>query len=112
MPVKHLSEGAKQKILRYPWPGNIRELKSLVELGVVMADSDEIQAGDLTINVSDVLPDLLLTPKTMREYSIEIVKHYMNKYDSNTKLVADKLDIGQTTVYRLLKEDKQRDGLA
>lgn len=112
MPVKHLSEDAKQKILRYPWPGNIRELKSLVELGVVMADTDEIQAGDLTINVSDVLPDLLLTPKTMREYSIEIVKHYMAKYDSNTKLVADKLDIGQTTVYRLLKEDKQRDGLA
>lgn len=104
MPEKGLSDEAKMKLLRYTWPGNIRELKSIVELGVVMSNGDEIEPSDLTINVNDVLPDLLTIERTMREYNQEIVLHFMKKLDNNTKAVADKLDIGQTTVYRLLKE--------
>ena len=42
---------------------------------------------------------------TLREYNINIVKKYLEKYDNNIKLVADKLDIGVATIYRMLKED-------
>ncbi|MFT5512768.1 MAG: two-component system response regulator AtoC, partial [Bacteroidia bacterium] len=51
-------------------------------------------------------PDLLGQGITLREYNRRIVDIYMNKYDNDTKVVAQKLDIGQTTVYRLLKEGK------
>lgn len=102
---KILSEDAKQKLLAHQWPGNIRELRSVVELGVVMAATDEIQAPDLTLmSGEDLLPDLLTSEQTLREYSIRIVQFYLDKYDHDTKLVADKLGIGQTTVYRMLKE--------
>lgn len=101
---KRLSDASKMKLLKYHWPGNIRELKSVVELGVVMASGDEIQPADLTINVKDILPDILTEQKTMREYNHDIVMHYMSKFENNTKMVADILDIGQTTVYRMLKE--------
>lgn len=104
IPVKTLSDEARMKLKNYKWPGNVRELKSIVELGCVMADGNEIQAQDLTIHINDVLPELLTVDKSMRDYSIEIVKHFMNKFQNNTKRVADHLDIGQTTVYRLLKE--------
>ena len=33
---KHLSLSAKQKLITYPFPGNIRELKSIIELACVM----------------------------------------------------------------------------
>lgn len=103
--VKPFTEGARHKLLSYHWPGNIRELKSIIELSVVMSSSDEINERDIVIgNSSDIIPDLLTTEATMRDYMIRIVKDYMNRFDGNTKKVADALDIGQTTVYRLLKE--------
>ena len=108
MDQKSLSDESRYKLMNYHWPGNIRELKSIVELSCVMADSNEIQTQDLTINYTDVLPDLLAESRTMRDYEIQIVKHFMEKFDDNTKMVADKLEIGQTTVYRLLKEAKEK----
>ncbi|NGF77275.1 sigma-54-dependent Fis family transcriptional regulator [Fluviicola sp. SGL-29] len=106
LPAKQIRDDARGKLMAYNWPGNIRELKSVVELSVVMSDTEEITAEDLTINPKDMLPELLLHDLTMREYEIAIVKHYMKRFDNNTKSVADKLAIGQTTVYRLLKEDE------
>lgn len=106
LPVKQIRDDARGKLMAYNWPGNIRELKSVVELSVVMSDTEEITSDDLTINPKDMLPELLLQDLTMREYEIAIVKHYMKRFDNNTKSVADKLAIGQTTVYRLLKEDE------
>lgn len=104
---KTLNEDARIKLLNYQWPGNIRELRSVVELSVVMSTGHEITAGDLTLSAgNDMLPDLLTEEQTLREYNIRIVQSYLNKYDKDTKLVADKLGIGQTTVYRLIKESK------
>lgn len=108
LPIKTLSEEAKQKVLSYQWPGNIRELKSVVELAVVMASDNEIQENDFTLNTSDALPDVLTEEMTLREYNRRIINLYMDKYDDNTKKVAEKLAIGQTTVYRLLKESKEK----
>lgn len=105
MPAKQIQDDARFKLIAYNWPGNIRELKSVVELSIVLSDTDEISADDITINPKDMLPELLLHDLTMREYEIAIVKHFMKRFDNNTKTVADKLAIGQTTVYRLLKED-------
>lgn len=104
--VKKLTERAQQKLLSYQWPGNIRELKSVVELGLVMSSSDRIDAADFSLGENDVLPNVLIDEVSLREYNRRIVNHYMSKYDDNTKLIADKLEIGQTTVYRLLKESK------
>lgn len=105
MPAKQIQDDARYKLMAYNWPGNIRELKSVIELSIVLSDTNEIIADDITINPKDMLPELLLQDLTMREYEIEIVKHFMKRFDNNTKSVADKLAIGQTTVYRLLKED-------
>lgn len=106
---KTFSKEARQKILGYQWPGNVRELKSVVELAIVMTNTSEIGEDDLTFSTgSDLLPDLLTKEQTLREYSIRIVKFYMNQCDNDTAIVAEKLGIGQTTVYRMLKEMKEK----
>lgn len=105
---KSISKNARKKLLNYNWPGNIRELKSVVELAVVMSSEKEIIADDISLSTNDALPNVLTDEMTMREYEIRIVNHYMQKCNNNTKLVADKLGIGQTTVYRLLKEKKSK----
>ncbi len=39
---KHFSDAAKEAMLSYRWPGNIRELISVVERAVILSDGDEI----------------------------------------------------------------------
>jgi len=106
---KTISEATKQKLLNYSWPGNIRELKSIVELAVVMCAGDEINENDFTLHTSVMAPSHIDEGITMREYNRRIVQIFMQKCNNNTKLVADKLGIGQTTVYRLLKESSEPD---
>jgi len=105
---KSFSKEARHKLLGYQWPGNVRELKSIIELAVVMTNNSEIGEDDLTFSTaSDLLPDLLTREQSLREYSIRIVNFYMNQYNNDTSVVAEKLGIGQTTVYRMLKEMRE-----
>jgi two-component system, NtrC family, response regulator AtoC len=103
---KKLSTGAQQKLLGYQWPGNIRELKSVAELSVVLASTNQIEPEDIMLSTNNVLPDVIGEELTLREYTRRIVQLYLSRYDNNTKLVAEKLDIGQTTIYRMLKEEE------
>lgn len=108
IPDKKLSSDASSKLLSYSYPGNVRELKSVVELAVTMADQDEITADNIILGGGpDMLSNLLNQELSLREYDIMIVKEYLKKYDNNTKKVAEKLDIGVATIYRMLKEDKE-----
>jgi len=106
IPVKKLSPEAQTKLLSYPWPGNIRELKSVVELASVMATGETIEADDIVLSNADVLSGIMGEEQTLRAYNRRIVQLFLDKYNNNTKLVADKLDIGQTTIYRMLKEEE------
>lgn len=107
LPIKNISENARKKLLSYLWPGNIRELKSIVELAIVMSSEKELVESDISLSTTDALPNVLTQEMTLREYNRRIVNYYMEKCNDNTKLVAEKLGIGQTTVYRLLKENQE-----
>ncbi len=45
--LKNISPAAWDKLSAYEWPGNIRELRNVLRLGVVAAKSDQIEASDL-----------------------------------------------------------------
>lgn len=98
------TNAAQKKLLSYPYPGNIRELKSIVELAAVMANGTEITEEEINFTTSDPLPDLLAEEMTLRDYTNRIIDHYLSQHDQNVKLVADKLDIGVSTIYRMLKD--------
>jgi DNA-binding NtrC family response regulator len=101
---KTLSADAQKKLLTYPFPGNVRELKSIIELAIVMSSGNEINANDITTNSSDMITEIMNENLTLREYELRILNTYLKKYDNNIKLVSEKLGIGQSTIYRMLKE--------
>lgn len=103
-PPKKFTKDAIHKLLNYTFPGNIRELKSVVELAVVMSDNEEIQAEDITFSQNDIMPDVLSEEMTLKAYQLKIIRLFLERYNDDIKLVAQKLDIGQSTIYRLLKE--------
>ncbi len=106
LPEKAISEEARKKLFSYGFPGNVRELKSLIELAVVMSAGEEIMANDINCAAMDFYAEATEEELTMKEYEEKIIKAYMRKYNSNIKTVAEKLDIGQSTLYRLIKEIK------
>lgn len=112
MELKTLNTKALNKLMNYNFPGNIRELKSMMELAVTLADDLEISDEQIITGAAGAMPDLQNHNEdlTLREYEMQILQSYLHKYNNNTKLVAEKLDIGVATVYRMLKEGKQHVG--
>jgi len=107
IPIKKLSVQSQKKLLSYSFPGNVRELKSVVELAVTLSENDIIETSDLVIDRGDPLSDIANDNLTLRDYQIKIIKATLKKNNDDIKLAADKLDIGISTIYRILKEEKE-----
>ena len=103
---KKITAEAQKKLLSYNYPGNVRELKATMELSVVMSNSDTLTDTDInfasTTNGSS--KNFLTEEKTMGEYEKVIVDYFLNKYNNNVRLVAQKLDIGKSKIYMMLKD--------
>lgn len=99
-----LSSGAQEKLMNYVFPGNIRELKSVIELAAVMCEDNVIEAEDFTFNSLQKEGQFLMEEMTLRDYIFKIIRYYLDKYDNNVLKVAKKLDIGKSSIYRYLKE--------
>jgi DNA-binding NtrC family response regulator len=104
LPKFKISPEAQDKLLNYHYPGNVRELKSVIELSAVMAEGNDIQAKDITFNTILAEDNFMLKEMSLQEYTYRIIRSYLNKYDNNVVEVAKKLDIGKSSIYRYLKE--------
>jgi len=107
LPKKELTPAAIKKLNKYDFPGNVRELKAIIELAMVLSSDDIITDKDITFNTSLGLDDLFNKEMTLKEYNQKIVEYYLKKNNDDIKTVAQKLDIGKSTIYRMLqnKED-------
>jgi len=106
MELKRISKSAQEKLLTYHYPGNIRELKSIIDLSAVLSNQNEIIPED--INFLSPIEDGLLSDKemTLKEYDYKIIKHFLGKYDNDVDRVAELLDIGRSSIYRYIQEMK------
>jgi DNA-binding NtrC family response regulator len=101
-----LSQEAKDKLLNYKFPGNIRELKAIIELSAIMCNGKIIKREDLQFNSPRGLNNFLEHTMTLKEYNEKIITYYLDKHNNNIPEVAKVLNIGKTTIYRMLKSKK------
>jgi DNA-binding NtrC family response regulator len=100
-----LTTSAHEKLLSYSYPGNIRELKSIMDLAAVMCDNGVITDSHITFQGSTAgSSDLLSTEMSLQKYTYIIIRRYLNKYNNNVLEVAKILGIGKSSIYRYLKE--------
>jgi len=107
IPLKSLSPPAQKKLMGYAFPGNVRELKSLIELAVTLSVKDEIESSDFVLDAGDLPTSITGDDLTMREYELKILKAILRKHNNDIGLAAKKLDISVSTIYRMLKEEKE-----
>lgn len=102
--VKTLSDDAQAKLKGYGFPGNIRELKALIDLSVVLAENDIIESQHINLmGNSGSIDNLLNQKKSLKEFNAMIVQHFLNKYNKNVVKTAEALDIGKSTIYRMIQ---------
>jgi two-component system, NtrC family, response regulator AtoC len=106
IPVKKISAEAQKTLMSYPFPGNVRELKSVIELAVTLSDNDEVQTENIMINQDEPMSFLDSNVLTLREYDLKIIKAVLKKNNNDIKLTAEQLDIGISTIYRSLRFSK------
>jgi len=99
-----LSTDAQEKLLRYHYPGNIRELKSIIELAAVMCNTQEIIPEDINFSSPKSEENFTYQELSLKEYNDRIIDFFLKKYDNNVLKVAEILDIGKSTIYRYLKD--------
>ncbi len=79
--VKKISAEAMKKLIEYDWPGNVRELENTIQRAILLAESDTIEAQDITITplkadtgVPRDAEELKRIKKKLREEAIESVE--------------------------------------
>ena len=111
-PSLKLNKSAKDKLLKYDFPGNVRELKAIIDLACVMTETNKIGAEDIIFSGLNSQAAYEYGEKTLREYTCEILQHYLNKYDNNVVKVANMLDMGKSTIYNMLKNGELQNDYA
>ncbi|HQQ01881.1 MAG TPA: sigma-54 dependent transcriptional regulator [Bacteroidales bacterium] len=105
MPNLKISLLAQEKLKKYPFPGNIRELKAVMELAAIMTNTDTIEPDHIIFNSIIDFDTLLNEEMTMREYYRQILKYYLKKYNNKVAKVSQILDIGKSSIYNFIKEE-------
>ena len=97
-----LSDDARRKLLGYSWPGNVRQLRNVIDSAVVLAADEVIQLRDLGIRDSAESDELgsLRIDEWERKLIIEAMKRTEDSIPESAKL----LGIGRATLYRKIDE--------
>ncbi|WP_372936823.1 sigma-54-dependent transcriptional regulator [Mariniphaga sediminis] len=101
--TKTITLDAQEKLMKYGYPGNVRELKAVIELAAVLTDGNEINPENINFNATNTVSDFLNEDCTLEEYNHRIIRFFLEKNDNNVLLTAKKLNIGKSTIYRMLK---------
>ncbi|MHA4896131.1 sigma-54-dependent transcriptional regulator [Pedobacter sp. PWIIR3] len=101
-----INSKAKEMLLNYYWPGNIRELQHVIERAVIMSDGTEITPGDLQLspqkfsNASPALQDNM----GLEEMEKMMVQKAIDKHKGNISRAAAELGLTRAALYRRIEK--------
>ncbi|WP_289102520.1 sigma 54-interacting transcriptional regulator [uncultured Fusobacterium sp.] len=104
-----LNENALKVLKEYEWPGNIRELKNIIEFTFNMAEGNEIRAEHLPITIKNNLKEnenIVPLSEIVREAEQNYLKKVIEIYGDNVegkKKAAKALKISLATLYNKLE---------
>jgi DNA-binding NtrC family response regulator len=110
LPSRSFSKDARQALLHHSFPGNVRELKAVVELAAVLAEGTQLEAADLPFR--NLLPAAGPAPTgqhpSLREQTLAIMQQSLNDMRGDVVAAAGRLRVGRSTLYRLIQSGELR----
>lgn len=103
-PVRGIEPAAVTKLLQYHWPGNIRELRNVIERAVILCKG-EVTVADLPDNVR-MLASAGESSEvgSLRERERTMILQTLENCGNNRRLAAEQLGISRRTLQYRLKE--------
>ncbi|WP_199193330.1 sigma 54-interacting transcriptional regulator [Blastopirellula marina] len=100
-PLLTLSEGAMKKLADYAWPGNVRQLRNVIDSSVVLADGESIQAHDLGLRDAG-----LNGPESLRfdYWEKKLIEEALSRTGGNIPEAVKLLGTSRATLYRKIEE--------
>jgi two-component system response regulator HydG len=111
--IKGVSGSVSRKLIGFPWPGNVRQVRNVVE-SMIVVDTDGVLGED------DLPPELLsavapaagdavvsdagLSGLSLDEIERQVIEQRLSLNDGNRELAAQSLGISQRTLYRKIKD--------
>ena len=106
-PKPELTSKAKDKINRYPFPGNVRELQYAMERAIIMADRNELNENDIVFSpIENVAPDNKKeeAPLHLETLEKDTILKVIDKHQGNITKAAKELGLTRTALYRRLNK--------
>jgi len=111
--IKSMSFAARRKLLDYDWPGNVRQLRNVVESMVVVDFDGVLDLDDLPDELAGSAKDVAdpgsgslgaLVGKPLSEIERLFIAETLQQTGGNREAAAERLGIGERTLYRKIKE--------
>ena len=102
-PNLKINRQAHEKLLKYSWPGNIRELQHTIEKAVILSESTIVKPEDLFLrNTGSVNGSNSFT--TLEEMEKQMIQLALEKNNGNFTAAAEQLGITRQTLYNRIKK--------
>lgn len=108
--IKGVTAEARKILMAWPWPGNIRQLRSVVENMIVMAGGDRLTVDDLPDEIHRRPGELAnaqlgqLAGISLEEAEKELIRNTLEMVSGNREQASKILGIGERTLYRKIKD--------
>jgi DNA-binding NtrC family response regulator len=102
-PNLKINQQAHEKLLKYSWPGNIRELQHTIEKSVILSESNILKPDDLYLRQSGTI-NSNNSFTTLEEMEKQMIQQALEKNNGNFTAAADQLGITRQTLYNRFKK--------
>lgn len=111
-PIEGLDQAAAERLLAYSWPGNIRELRNVIERAVTLTRHNRLTVEDLPEKIREYRGSTMLIGgddptelATIEEVERRYIAHVLKAVGNNQSQAAKILGVDRKTLYRKLKSD-------
>jgi DNA-binding NtrC family response regulator len=102
--VKGITDGALKKLLRYDFPGNVRELENIIKRAIVFARSDYLAEEDISVPVDKKLKITGNLNDEVENLERGMITEALKKHDWNQSKAAGELGISERTIRYKIKK--------
>jgi transcriptional regulator of acetoin/glycerol metabolism len=103
---KGISSEALRALISYPWPGNLRELKSVINKGVIFAESDMIMPDDWPPQLAICKKNMPRRSKTLEDIEKAHILNVLEDTGGNQSKASKILGINRKTLYKKIHKYK------
>jgi DNA-binding NtrC family response regulator len=111
MAKKEISKGLLSKLLKYDWPGNVREFENKINRAFVLSDGHIIQESDFDLSPKVSISDKNHDSETnthniipLKQAEKDLIEAALAHCDGNMTKASSMLGVAKSTLYRKIKE--------